>query len=94
MPSVICLFLWLAAGVLGVPLGNEWNFLDSFCSGRICGVELSNDECGIACTAVDGIWNVVRSVKRIEQEQKGIAEGKGLSQEIFWGANEIDCLRQ
>jgi hypothetical protein len=60
MPSVISLFLWLVAGVLGVPLGNEWDFLDSFYCGRICGVELSNDKCGIACTAIDGDRNVVR----------------------------------
>jgi hypothetical protein len=60
MPSVISFFLWFVAGVLGVPLGNEWDFLDSFCCGRICGVELSNDKCGIiiASTAIDnvGAW--------------------------------------
>jgi len=60
MPSVISFFLWLVAGVLGVPLVNEWDFLDSFCCGRICGVELSNDKCGIACTAIDRVRNVVR----------------------------------
>jgi hypothetical protein len=60
MPSVISLFLWLVAGVLGVALGNVWDFLDSFCCGRICGVELSNDKCSIACTAIDEIRNVVR----------------------------------